>query len=78
MQLDRFAGDDARAEAVIFLILVHDPGHDLGVRSHVGRRNVDVGADHVVDAVDELRVMRSSSRSVSLLGSTAMPPLAPP
>ena len=38
---------------MVLLILVHDPGHHLGVGPHVGRRNIDVRPDHVVQAVDE-------------------------
>ena len=51
--LDRLARDHARIEAVVLVVLVHDPGHDAMVRAHVGRRNVGVRSDHVVDLVDE-------------------------
>ena len=51
--LDRLAGDDARIEAVVLAVLVHDPGHHAMVGAHVGGRDVGVGADDVVDLVDE-------------------------
>ena len=54
VQLDRLAGDHAGVEAVVLAVLVHDPGHHLGVGAHVGGGDVDVGADEVVDLVDEL------------------------
>ena len=54
VELDRLAGHAGRAEAVVLVVLVHDPGHHFGIGAHVGGRNVDVGADHVVNAVDEL------------------------
>src|SRR5690606_32771831 len=53
VQFDRLAGDAGRAEAVELLVLVHVPGHDLGVGAHVGSGDVLVGPDHVVDFVDE-------------------------
>ena len=52
--LDRLAGDDGRIEAVVLAVLVHDPGHHAMVGAHVGGRDVGVGADDVVDLVDEL------------------------
>ena len=52
--LDRLARDDARIEAVVLVVLVHDPGHHAMIGAHVGGRDVGVGPDHVVDLVDEL------------------------
>ena len=52
--LDRLASDDAWVKAVVLIVLAHDPGHRLGVGSHVGRWDVDVGADDVMNLIDEL------------------------
>jgi hypothetical protein len=43
-----------RAEAVVLGVLVHDPGHFLRARAHVGRGDVAVGPDDVVQFVDKL------------------------
>ena len=51
--LDRLAGDDAGVEAVVLVVLVHDPGHLAVVGAHVGGGDVGVRADHVVNLVDE-------------------------
>ena len=51
---DRLAGDDRRVVAGELAVLVHHPGHDLGVRVHVRGRDVAVGADELADAIDEL------------------------
>ena len=38
---------------MVLAVLVHDPGHHVGRRPHVGGGNVDIGADQIVDRVDE-------------------------
>ena len=53
VQLHRLAGDTRRRETVILFVLIRDPGHRLGARAHVGSRDIAVGAEHVVDFVDE-------------------------
>src|SRR5258708_1983995 len=46
----RLAGDARRnREAVMHGVGVHDPGHDLGIRVDVWRRDVAVGTDHAGD-----------------------------
>jgi len=52
-QVDQFAGHDCRREACVFRVFVHDPGHDRGIGSHVGRRDVDGRADDLFHAGDE-------------------------
>lgn len=51
---DWLAGDDTWVEAVVFVVLAHDPGHDAVVGAHIWSRDVGIGADDVVDFVDEL------------------------
>ena len=38
---------------MVLAVLVHDPGHLVGAGAHVGSRDVGVGAEQVVDRVDE-------------------------
>ena len=38
---------------MILVVLIHDPRHHAMVGSHVGRRNIRVRADHLMDLVDE-------------------------
>ena len=38
---------------MVFVVLVHDPRHHLGARAHVGGGDVDIGAEEIVDGVDE-------------------------
>ena len=54
VELDGLAGDAGRVEAVELGVLVHDPRHHLGVGAHVGGGDVLVGADEVMDLLDEL------------------------
>ena len=53
VQFNRLAGDHGRVVAVELAVLVHDPGHHLGVGADVGRGDVLVRADEVVDLLDE-------------------------
>ena len=53
-QIYRLTGDHAGMEAVELAVLVHDPRHDLGVGIDVGGGNVDMVADQIMDAGDEL------------------------
>ena len=53
VQLQRLARHAGRTETMVFLVLVHEPGHHLGVRSHIGGRDIAVGTDDVVGRVDE-------------------------
>ena len=47
---DRLSGHDARLGITpVHADCVHDPGHDLGVRSHIGRRDILVGANDDAD-----------------------------
>ena len=50
---DRLAGDDRRRVAVELAVLVHHPGHHLGVRVDVGRGDVARRPEHLLDLVDE-------------------------
>ena len=51
---DRLAGHDARHRiAPMHRDRVHDPGHRLGVRAHVGCRDVRVGADDPLELGSE-------------------------
>ena len=52
--LDRLAGHDARIEAVVLVVLVHDPGHHAMIGAHVGRRDILIRPDQLVNLVDEL------------------------
>ena len=77
---DRFAGDDlVHAVALVDRIGVHEPGHDLLVRAHVGAHDVGMRADerdHLlhVTARDGFEFLASKA----CVGSQATPPLAPP
>ena len=53
MKLHRLAGHARRVEPLELAVFVHDPGHDLGICSHVGSGNVLDRPDHVVDLLDE-------------------------
>ena len=53
-EFDRLAGDDARSVAVAGAVLVHNPGHDLGIRVHVRRWNVALQPEGETDASYEL------------------------
>jgi hypothetical protein len=48
-----FARYDSRREPVVARVLVHDPGHYVGIRVDVGRWNVDGGPDHFFALLDE-------------------------
>src|SRR5207249_1247881 len=49
-ELERLAGDDRRyGVALVHGIGVHDPGHGLFVRVHVGRGNVALRTDELAD-----------------------------
>src|SRR4030095_10524337 len=53
-QADRLAGDDARDRvALVHGVGVDEPGHDLGVRVDVRRRDVLLGADKDLDLGEE-------------------------
>ncbi len=52
-EVDWLAGHHRGREAVDPRVLVHDPRHHLGVGVRVGRGDVGVRPDHVVDLVDE-------------------------
>src|SRR6185369_642909 len=51
--LDGLAGDAGGVEAVIFLPLITHPGHFAPGGAHVRRGNVLIGAEDVVDLVNE-------------------------
>ena len=51
--VDGLARDAGRREAVVLVVLVHDPRHHFRRAAHVGGGDVDVGADEIVDRVDE-------------------------
>ena len=53
VQVDRFSGDAGGCEAVEFLVLVHDPGHGLGIGPHIGCGDILIGSEQVMDFVDE-------------------------
>ena len=53
LERDRLAGDDRRRVAVQLAVLVHHPGHHLGVRVDVGRHDVALRAEHLLDLVHE-------------------------
>ena len=53
LERDRLAGDARRCVAVELAVLVHHPGHRLGVGAHVGRRDVAVRPEQLLDLVDE-------------------------
>ena len=78
LERDRLAGHDRRRVAVQLAVLVHHPGHRLRVGADVGRRDVALRAEHLLDLVDE------RARDLLQLGlghavaSTLTPPLAPP
>ena len=76
MELDRLAGDARRVEAVKLGVFVHDPGHHLGVGAHVGGGDVLVGADEVVDLLDELAGQPLELAAGELAGVAVHPPLA--
>ena len=70
-EVDRLPGDDRGRVAVVGRVGVHHPRHRLGVGVHVGRRDVAVRADDVVDAVGEaaghpLELGRAHRRRVDL------------
>ena len=50
---DGLAGDDRRRMAVELSVLVHHPGHHLGVRVDVGCGDVTGGAEDLLDLVHE-------------------------
>ena len=78
VQLDGLAGDAGRGEAVELAVLVHDPGHDLGVGADVGGGDVLVRADEVVDLLGEPAGQPLQLARESLVGSQLIPPLPPP
>ena len=53
LQRDRLAGDDRRRVAVELSVLVHHPGHHLGVGVHVRGGDVPRGAEDLLDLVHE-------------------------
>ena len=76
VELDRLAGDAGRVEAVELGVLVHDPGHHLGVGADVGGGDVLVGADEVVDLLDELAGQPLELAPRELARVAVDPPLA--
>ena len=52
-QVHGFSGHDRRAVAVLLAVLVHDPGHDLGVGIHIRRGDVAIGPEGHVDFLGE-------------------------
>ena len=53
LERDRLAGHDRRRVAVQLAVLVHHPGHRLGVGADVRRGDVALRAEHLLDLVDE-------------------------
>ena len=51
--MQRFAGHHSRRKAVEDGILVHDPGHHVGIGVHIGRWNVESRSDDFFDLFDK-------------------------
>ena len=65
LERDRLAGADRRSVAVELAVLVHHPGHHLGVGVDVGGRDVARRAEDLLDLVHEGAGDRSAARSDS-------------
>ena len=50
---NRFARDHSRIETMVLLPLIPKPGHDFVVGTHIGRRDVRVGPDNLMNLVDK-------------------------
>ena len=53
VERERLAGHDGGGEAVVLAVLIEEPRHHRGVRAHVGRRDVALGTDELVNVIDE-------------------------